>query len=126
LHKDFEEVYELFPILKKRIRQTGGTLSGGEQQMLAIARGMMGKPLVLLLDEPSMGLAPVLVEEVFKILRRINQRGTSILLVEQNAKMALSTAKTGYILEHGEISLSDTTDKLIGNKKVKEAYLGII
>ena len=124
LASDFERVYTLFPRLKERIGQHGGTLSGGEQQMLAIGRALMAKPKVLLLDEPSMGLAPILVEQIFDIVKDINAAGTTILLVEQNALMALGIAKRGYILQTGEIVLEDAADKLIVNPEVQKAYLG--
>ena len=124
LASDFERVYTLFPRLKERIGQNGGTLSGGEQQMLAIGRALMARPNVLLLDEPSMGLAPILVEQIFEIIKDINAAGTTILLVEQNALMALGIAKRGYILQTGEIVLEDAADKLIVNPEVQKAYLG--
>ena len=124
LASDFERVYTLFPRLKERIGQNGGTLSGGEQQMLAIGRALMARPNVLLLDEPSMGLAPILVEQIFEIIKDINAAGTTILLVEQNALMALGIAKRGYILQTGEIVLEDAADKLIVNPEVRKAYLG--
>ncbi|MBV5319319.1 MAG: ABC transporter ATP-binding protein [Desulfobulbaceae bacterium] len=117
--------FELFPRLKERIDQYGGTLSGGEQQMLAIARGLMMGPRLLMLDEPSMGLAPVLVELIFDIVKALNEKGTTILLVEQNALMALSIAHRGYVLQNGEIVLSDTADNLRRNEAVQKAYLGI-
>jgi branched-chain amino acid transport system ATP-binding protein len=121
---DFERVYGLFPRLKERTAQRAGTLSGGEQQMLAIGRALMAAPRVLLLDEPSMGLAPILVEQIFDIIRTINAGGTTVLLVEQNALMALGIAKRGYILQTGEIVLTDTADKLRQNPAVRKAYLG--
>ncbi len=124
LASDYDRVYSLFPRLKERIGQNGGTLSGGEQQMLAIGRALMARPKVLLLDEPSMGLAPILVEQIFEIIRDINAAGTTILLVEQNALMALGIAKRGYILQTGEIVLEDAADKLIVNPEVQKAYLG--
>lgn len=120
-----EYAFELFPRLKERINQKGGTLSGGEQQMLATARGIMLNPKVLMLDEPSMGLAPVLVELIFDIIKQMNQRGTTILLVEQNALMALSIAHRGYVLQTGQIVLTDTAENLKKNEMVKKAYLGI-
>jgi branched-chain amino acid transport system ATP-binding protein len=120
-----EEVFVLFPRLKERIDQFGGTLSGGEQQMLAIGRALMMKPRILMLDEPSMGLAPVLVELIFDIIKKLNQEGTTILLVEQNAHMALSIAHRGYVLQTGKIVLSDTADKLKKNEMVQKSYLGI-
>jgi branched-chain amino acid transport system ATP-binding protein len=121
---DFERVYSLFPRLKERRSQNGGTLSGGEQQMLAIGRALMARPKLLLLDEPSMGLAPILVEQIFEIVRDINSTGTTVLLVEQNALMALGLAQRGYILQTGEIVLHDASDRLIVNPEVKKAYLG--
>jgi branched-chain amino acid transport system ATP-binding protein len=121
---DFERVYSLFPRLKERLGQNGGTLSGGEQQMLAIGRALMARPTVLLLDEPSMGLAPILVEQIFEIIKDINKAGTTVLLVEQNALMALGIAGRGYILQTGEIVLQDVADKLIVNPEVQKAYLG--
>jgi branched-chain amino acid transport system ATP-binding protein len=121
-----ERVFEIFPRLKERIEQKGGTLSGGEQQMLATARGLMLEPLVMLMDEPSMGLAPILVETIFEVLRSLNQQhGTTILLVEQNALMALSVAHRGYVLQNGLIVLSDTAENLQNNKMVQKAYLGM-
>jgi len=117
--------FELFPRLKERIEQKGGTLSGGEQQMLAIARGLMLHPRILMLDEPSMGLAPVLVELIFDVLKQLNQEGTTILLVEQNALMALSIAHRGYVLQTGQIVISDTAENLKKNPTVQKAYLGI-
>jgi len=119
-----ERVHSLFPILKERSSQLAGTLSGGEQQMLAIGRGMMARPKLLLLDEPSMGLAPILVEEIFSIIQEINSQGVSILLVEQNALMALSVAHRGYVLETGRIVLTGTGDELLHNPQVMQAYLG--
>ena len=124
LKDDFDRVYGLFPRLKERSSQAAGTLSGGEQQMLAIGRALMAAPKVLLLDEPSMGLSPILVEQIFEIVRTINQQGTTVLLVEQNALMALGIASRGYILQTGEIVLADTAAKLINNEAVRRAYLG--
>jgi branched-chain amino acid transport system ATP-binding protein len=121
---DFERVYTLFPRLKERLGQNGGTLSGGEQQMLAIGRALMARPKVLLLDEPSMGLAPILVEQIFDIVKDINASGTTVLLVEQNALMALGIAKRGYILQTGEIVLQDVAERLMTNPEVQKAYLG--
>ena len=121
---DFERVYTLFPRLKERLNQKGGTLSGGEQQMLAIGRALMARPKVLLLDEPSMGLAPILVEQIFEIVKDINASGTTVLLVEQNALMALGIAKRGYILQTGEIVLADEAANLAKNPAVRAAYLG--
>lgn len=119
-----EQVFTSFPRLKERINQLGGTLSGGEQQMLAMGRGMMSRPSLLLLDEPSMGLAPILVEEIFEIIKRINAQGTSILLVEQNAAMALSVAHRGYVLETGSIVLEGSAQDVLDNPQVQAAYLG--
>jgi branched-chain amino acid transport system ATP-binding protein len=124
LRGDLESVFALFPVLKERLTQAGGTLSGGEQQMLAIGRALMAQPKVLLLDEPSMGLAPQLVERIFDIIRRINEQGTTILLIEQNAQMALQTANRGYVIESGSIVLQDDAKKLLGNDQVRKAYLG--
>ncbi len=121
---DKEYVYGLFPRLKERRRQKGGTLSGGEQQMLAVARALMSRPELLMLDEPSLGLAPILVEEVFEIIRTINSQGRTILLVEQNAWAALKVAHKAYVLEVGAISLSGTGQELLSNSKVRAAYLG--
>lgn len=120
-----EMVFGYFPRIKERIEQKGGTLSGGEQQMLAIARGLMLNPRILMLDEPSMGLAPVLVELIFDIIKRLNEQGTTILLVEQNALMALSIAHRGYVLQTGKIVLSDTAENLKKNEMVQHAYLGV-
>jgi branched-chain amino acid transport system ATP-binding protein len=122
--EDLSRVYELFPRLKERESQKAGTLSGGEQQMLAMGRALMGKPQILLLDEPSMGLSPILVELIFGIIREINDRGITVLLVEQNALMALSVANRGYVLQTGEIVLSDTADNLRKDESVRKAYLG--
>ena len=124
LGQDMEEVFRLFPALRGRKNQLGWSLSGGEQQMLAIGRGIMSRPKLLLLDEPSLGLAPILVEELFRAIKWINQRGTTILLVEQNAFMALKTAQRGYVFETGRCLLSDESENLLGNEKVKKAYLG--
>ncbi|MBR4464276.1 MAG: ABC transporter ATP-binding protein [Treponema sp.] len=121
---DMERVYELFPRLKERIKQVAGTLSGGEQQMLAMGRGIMSQPKLLLLDEPSMGLAPILVDEIFSIIQRINKEGTTILLVEQNAFKAMSIANRVYILETGNIIKSGDAKELISDPTVKSAYLG--
>ncbi|MBP3772561.1 MAG: ABC transporter ATP-binding protein [Treponema sp.] len=121
---DLEHVYELFPRLKERVKQLAGTLSGGEQQMLAMGRGLMSKPDLLLLDEPSMGLAPILVDEIFDIIQKINKDGTTILLVEQNAFKAMSIANRVYILETGEVSASGDSQTMIHDESVKKAYLG--
>ena len=120
-----EQIFSLFPRLRERIDQYGGTLSGGEQQMLAIGRGLMLHPRILMLDEPSMGLAPVLVELIFDIIKKLNEDGTTILLVEQNALMALSIAHRGYVLQTGEIALTDTAAKLKKDEMVQKSYLGI-
>ena len=124
LNADYERVFSLFPRLRERRTQAGGTLSGGEQQMLAIARALMARPTLLLLDEPSMGLAPILVEQIFDIVKGINAQGTTVLLVEQNALMALGLASRGYILQTGEIVLTDVSARLADNPEVKKAYLG--
>jgi branched-chain amino acid transport system ATP-binding protein len=124
IEETMDWVFELLPRLKERAEQTGGTLSGGEQQMLAVARGLMAKPKLLLMDEPSMGLAPILVEEIFDTIRQINQEGVTILLVEQNAQMALSVAHRGYVLETGLVQLEGTATQLRENPQVREAYLG--
>ncbi|KAF0107435.1 MAG: branched-chain amino acid transport system ATP-binding protein [Anaerolineaceae bacterium] len=123
--EDLEWVFELLPRLKERRKQVGGTLSGGEQQMLATARALMTRPRLLLMDEPSMGLAPVLVEAIFDTIVRINKEGTTLLLVEQNALMALSVANRGYVLETGDIVMHDTGEALKKNEKVQKAYLGV-
>jgi branched-chain amino acid transport system ATP-binding protein len=121
---DLEKVFALFPILKERQSQPGGTLCGGEQQMLAISRALMARPKLLLLDEPSLGLAPMIVTQIFEIIRDINRQGTTILLVEQNANMALHVAHRGYVLETGRIVLRDTAANLMHNEQVKKSYLG--
>ncbi|HVL32108.1 MAG TPA: ABC transporter ATP-binding protein [Actinomycetota bacterium] len=124
LREDFERVYTLFPVLKDRAKQAGGTLSGGEQQMLAIGRALMARPKILLLDEPSMGLAPMMVDRIFEIIETINQQGTTVLLIEQNAQKALQTADKGYVIESGSIVLEDQAERLLGNDQVRKAYLG--
>lgn len=124
IRDDLEQIYELFPRLKERRKQQAGTLSGGEQQMLAIGRGLMARPKLLLLDEPSMGLAPLLVKTIFQIIKDINESGTTILLVEQNAHMALSIANRAYVIETGRVVISGTPDELSESEEVKEAYLG--
>ncbi len=125
IRRDLARVLELFPRLEERLSQPGGTLSGGEQQMLAIGRSLMSRPSILLLDEPSMGLAPILVQQIFQIVREINAQGTTILLVEQNAQAALQVAHRGYVLETGQIVLSGDAQSLLANPQVAEAYLGI-
>lgn len=124
ISEDLEKVYQLFPVLKERRNQSGGTLSGGEQQMLAIARSLMSRPKMLLLDEPSMGIAPILVEKIFQALLELNQKGMTILLVEQNAHLALTLAARAYVLETGRIILEDSAKNLLCSPKVQEAYLG--
>jgi branched-chain amino acid transport system ATP-binding protein len=124
IRQDREQVYALFPRLRERRRQAAGTLSGGEQQMLAIGRALMSRPRLLLLDEPSLGLAPLLVREIFRTIREINQRGVTVLLVEQNAHMALSVARRGYVLETGRVRFHDDARTLLENEDVKRAYLG--
>jgi branched-chain amino acid transport system ATP-binding protein len=126
IQEDMTRVFDLFPRLKERVKQEAGTMSGGEQQMLAIGRSLMGRPRLLLLDEPSMGLAPVLVERIFQVIEEINKQGTTILLVEQNANVALEIATRGYVLETGEIVNAAPAEKLREDPKVREAYLGEI
>jgi branched-chain amino acid transport system ATP-binding protein len=121
---DIEEIFKLFPVLKNRMHQKAGTLSGGEQQMLAIGRGLMSRPSVLILDEPSLGLAPILVSQIFDMIRRIHANGMTILLVEQNARMALSVASRAYVLETGSIVLEGTADEIKNSPAVQSAYLG--
>jgi branched-chain amino acid transport system ATP-binding protein len=125
IQQDLERVFTIFPRLKERQRQVAGTLSGGEQQMLATGRALMARPRLLLMDEPSMGLAPVLVEAIFEVIKVINQEGTTILLVEQNALMALSIANRGYVIQTGQIVLQDTAANLKNNEMVQKAYLGM-
>jgi branched-chain amino acid transport system ATP-binding protein len=122
--QEYDRIFTLFPIIKERLKQNAGTLSGGEQQMLAISRALMSKPQVMLLDEPSLGLAPQLVQTIFRVIREINAEGTTILLVEQNAHMALVTAHRGYVMETGRIVLHDDTKALLASDRVKKAYLG--
>ena len=124
LKEDIEWVYSLFPRLKEREWQAGGTLSGGEQQMLAVGRALMSRPKLMMMDEPSLGLAPIVVRDIFKIIREINKKGVTILLIEQNANMALQTADYAYVLETGRISMSGTGAELLANEDVKKAYLG--
>ncbi len=123
--EDVENVYRHFPRLKERYKQAGGTLSGGEQQMLAIGRAMMSRPRILLMDEPSMGLSPLLVKEIFKIIEELNQSGMTILLVEQNAKMALGIANRAYVLETGKVVMSGDAKEMLADDKVRKAYLGM-
>lgn len=124
VQKNLDRIYASFPIIKERFRQQAGTLSGGEQQMLAIARGLMSNPKLMLLDEPSLGLAPLMVDEIFRIIKEINNEGVTILLVEQNANMALQTAQYGYVMETGNIALHDTAEKLADDDYVRKVYLG--
>jgi len=126
IKRDIEYIYELFPILAERRNQAGGTLSGGEQQMLAISRALMAKPRLLLMDEPSLGLAPLIVKQIFEIIQKINAESkTTIFLVEQNANMALKVAHRGYVMETGRVSMTDTAANLLANDEVRKAYLGI-
>jgi branched-chain amino acid transport system ATP-binding protein len=124
IEEKLDWIYDLFPILRKRTKQLAGTMSGGEQQMLAIARALMSRPKLLLLDEPSMGLAPLFVHEIFKVIRRLNDQGTTILLVEQNARAALQLAQYGYVLETGAVALEGPAHELLADDKVRRAYLG--
>jgi branched-chain amino acid transport system ATP-binding protein len=124
IERDLAHAFELFPILAQRRGQAGGTLSGGEQQMLAVARALMGRPKLLLLDEPSLGLAPMVVVKIFDVVRKLNQEGMAILLVEQAARMALKLAHRGYVMEMGQITISDRADALLNNQRVQDAYLG--
>ncbi len=126
IKQDLEYIFELFPILAERRHQAGGTLSGGEQQMLAISRALMAKPRLLLMDEPSLGLAPIIVKQIFEIIRKINsEQKTTIFLVEQNANLALKVAHRGYVMENGKITLADSASNLLSNEAVRRAYLGI-
>lgn len=126
IKKDMDHVFELFPILTERRNQQGGTLSGGEQQMLAISRAIMARPRLLLLDEPSLGLAPIIVRQIFRIIKKINSEyGTTVFLVEQNANLALQIAQRGYVMENGRIVLEDSAANLLSNEEVRKAYLGI-
>ena len=126
IKQDMEYIFELFPILAERRHQAGGTLSGGEQQMLAISRALMARPMLLLMDEPSLGLAPLIVKQIFEIIRKINaENNTTIFLVEQNANLALKVAHRGYVMETGRITLADSAEKLLADEKVKKAYLGL-
>ena len=126
IHKDIEYIYDLFPVVKARHKQQASTLSGGEQQMVAMARALMARPKLLIMDEPSMGLSPLFVDRIFEIIQQINQKqGVSILLVEQNANMALSIASRGYVLQTGEIVLNDTAPNLLSNPMMQKAYLGV-
>ena len=124
IQKDIEWVYELFPRLQERSWQLGGTLSGGEQQMLAVGRALMSRPKLMMMDEPSLGLAPLVVRDIFEIIKEINRQGVTVLLIEQNANMALKTADYGYVLETGQITLTGTGRELLSNEAVKKAYLG--
>ena len=124
IEEKLDRIYDLFPILRKRAKQLAGTMSGGEQQMVAIARALMSRPKLLLLDEPSMGLAPLFVHEIFKVIRRLNDQGTTILLVEQNARAALHIARYGYVLETGSVALEGPAQELLADDKVRHAYLG--
>ena len=126
IKRDMDYIFELFPILAERRHQAGGTLSGGEQQMLAISRGLMARPMLLLMDEPSLGLAPLVVKQIFEIIKKINvENNTTIFLVEQNANLALKVADRGYVMETGRITLTDSAEKLLADEKVKKAYLGL-
>lgn len=124
VRRDLEHVFDLFPILRQRTSQQGGTLSGGEQQMLAVARALMGRPKLLLLDEPSLGLAPLVAQTIFEVIRRLNQDGIAVLLVEQNARMALKLASRGYVMETGEITMTGPASQLLADRRIQDAYLG--
>ena len=124
IEKDIQWVYSLFPRLQERSWQLGGTLSGGEQQMLAVGRALMSRPKLMMMDEPSLGLAPLVVRDIFEIIKEINRQGVTVLLIEQNANMALKTADYGYVLETGQITLTGTGQELLSNEAVKKAYLG--
>lgn len=125
IRKDKAYAFELFPILEQRRKQPGGTLSGGEQQMLAISRALMGRPKLLLLDEPSLGLAPIIIQQIFEIIKKVNESGTTVFLVEQNANQALKISNRGYVMENGRIVMEDAADALLSNPKVRSAYLGM-
>ncbi|HEV3418038.1 MAG TPA: ABC transporter ATP-binding protein [Pirellulales bacterium] len=124
VRRDLEHNFDLFPILRQRAAQQGGTLSGGEQQMLAVARALMGRPKLLLLDEPSLGLAPLVAGKIFEVIRRLNQDGIAVLLVEQNARMALKLANRGYVMETGQITMTGPAGQLLADQRIKDAYLG--